>query len=450
VGVGKLAITLGRGESGENLLVVPAPGVQFPPVVRGQVAWADARTLILPVKRLRPSTQYALQVVRRSESGETERLAVIRFTTAAPTDSPPSHRDQAAADRVLTVPDDHPTLAGALAAARSGDEIQVKPGRYRESVVLRPGVRLSGTDRERCVIEVPDEAAFALSAEDCRGGVIENLTMDGRGTSAGEDIPDGIVLIDASVTVRNCVLKRLKGNGVWVRGAKSRPTLIQNTCTGNGLRGIEFAEGARGSAERNTCSNNRYGGIGAFGTGTAPRVISNTCSGNGTYGIGFCEGAGGRAAGNTCGENGECGITVSEAAPHLQENACRGNTHHGIYFEKASKGMAEQNTCEGNRDSGIGVFDRGTAPNLKGNTARGNRRTGIYFGGGAAGVAEANLCEKNGWDGIGIAGKGTRPTIRGNRCHHNGKWGIDHWGGAQPQIAADNQAEGNTGGQIKP
>lgn len=53
----------------------------------------------------------------------------------------------------LRVPQDYPTIAAAIAAARAGDRIKVAPGVYREQVVIDKPLTLEGTSPELTIID---------------------------------------------------------------------------------------------------------------------------------------------------------------------------------------------------------------------------------------------------------------------------------------------------------
>ncbi len=406
---------------------------------------------------------------------------------------------KAEAPRTLIVPDQYATIGAAIEAAREGDTIQVKPGVYRESIILKAGLHLLGTDRSACRLEVPDDAEALIKAADCTSGRIANLTLDGRGISSGDEVPDGIALSDSKIEVQNCIIEKFVGAGIWVKGSGSAPTIQDNVCRKNKNQGVIFTDGAGGTATGNTCESNGESGIGVYESGTAPSLKKNTCLKNEKYGVYFEQGAKGIAENNTCEQNtwsgvgvfdkgteptlkdnvclknkldgiyfgdGAIGIATSNTceanqrsgiavtgagtAPTLKENTCAQNTNHGIYFGKGARGTAEGNVCEKNESGGISVFDAGSSPRLTGNTCRNNSEHGIYFGNGAEGVAEGNTCNRNKWDGIAAADPGTEPVLRGNRCNNNGSWGINYFEDATPLIAPDSRAARNKAGQIKP
>ena len=352
------------------------------------------------------------------------------------------------AGRTLIVPDHYGTIQQAIHAANPGDTVMVKPGVYREQITFKDGVRLLGTERGLCRVEVADGAKHILKATKCKTGTIESLTFDGRDvrikTPEGGQYPHGVVLADSRLTVRDCVVQNCFGCGIVVTGPDSAPTLAKNTCRNNERHGISFEWGAGGTAEGNTCERNTRSGIASFQSGTAPTLRNNTCRNNGTNGIYFGNGAGGTAEGNTC-EGNKCGGIASfdsGTAPTLKSNTCRNNDENGIYFGDGAGGTADGNTCEANKWSGIASLDSGTAPTLKNNTCRNNEDCGIYFGKGAGGTAEGNTCEGNASCGILADGDGTNPTLRGNQCNDNNRSGIWYQNGAKPRLDA-NTATGN-------
>lgn len=81
----------------------------------------------------------------------------------------------------IVVPDDVKSIGAALALAAEGDTIRVKPGSYREQLLLKSGVRVVGDDVLQCRLLPPADAAAVVLAADCREAVLENFTISGEG-----------------------------------------------------------------------------------------------------------------------------------------------------------------------------------------------------------------------------------------------------------------------------
>jgi len=55
--------------------------------------------------------------------------------------------------KILTVPDDYPTIQAAVSAAGSGDTVYVRKGVYTENVIITQSLTLQGEDRETTIID---------------------------------------------------------------------------------------------------------------------------------------------------------------------------------------------------------------------------------------------------------------------------------------------------------
>jgi Right handed beta helix region len=78
--------------------------------------------------------------------------------------------------RIVRVPQEVPTVQGAVSKAKSGDIVLVSPGTYHEKVLVdRPGITIRGTDRNTVIFdgEYKLQNAIEVAAD---GVVVENLT----------------------------------------------------------------------------------------------------------------------------------------------------------------------------------------------------------------------------------------------------------------------------------
>jgi hypothetical protein len=93
---------------------------------------------------------------------------------------------------VLVVPLDYATIQQAIDAAQSGDAVQVKPGRYKEAILLKDGVTIAGEDMATCRLEPASGYPCVIDATGVKSGAIRNLTIDGQQTRLSEIISYGI------------------------------------------------------------------------------------------------------------------------------------------------------------------------------------------------------------------------------------------------------------------
>jgi parallel beta-helix repeat protein len=328
--------------------------------------------------------------------------------------------------RVL-VPDNFPTIQAAINGTKAGDMITVRAGTYRESLVLRNGVHLSGESSDACRVVPPENAATLLLARGVSGCTIENLVFDGSDAPNPGARLDGIAISDSDVKVSGCTVRGMSGAGMVIHGSDTQAEISGNHIESNALHGVLLLR-----------------------TGSTVTLRKNEARKNKASGICFDDGASGLAEENDCEHNAESGILAEgvSTSPTLQSNRCAHNEKSGIAFMGAARGNVTGNTCEANGDSGFCAFGEGTAPEFVKNIARQNVRYGIYFGNGADGGANGNLCEQNQFSGIGVANTSSRPELTANKLVGNQKFGIESFNGASPRISPDNEFSGNISGDV--
>lgn len=78
----------------------------------------------------------------------------------------------------IVVPDDHPTIQRAVNNAAPGTTIAIKPGVYRESVVVQtPNLVIQGVDRFRTVLHGEDKRSSGILVDGARNVRVRNLTV---------------------------------------------------------------------------------------------------------------------------------------------------------------------------------------------------------------------------------------------------------------------------------
>ena len=226
------------------------------------------------------------------------------------------------------------TIADALGASISGDEIWVAAGTYVGSVTLRGGAALyggfAGTETAR-------------SQRDWRRNV---TIMDGGKAGRVVMAPAGIAAtaVVSGFTIRNGQAE--VGGGIFCDG--STQTITNNTITGNSAGdggGIYCASGAGGPLIANNLisKNTASRGAGIFCAGGSPDVTNNTVVSNtATVGGGlYLESSSARVRNNiisTC----SSGVLVSGGAPVLRSNCVSGNPDYNY------QGIADPTGSSGN------------------------------------------------------------------------------------------------------
>jgi len=336
------------------------------------------------------------------------------------------------------------TIAEAVEAAEDGDTVVVRPGIYRESVVIAKDITLRGEgDRDEIIIESPAELPdlidpraedpFALRLDGSSATVL-NLTF--RGPASAIDIRggspwienvavidvagDGISIVDGSAPEIHRSLFR-KG-GVFVDGA-SRPVIKDNEFVESGIQigpccwitppagtgtpsdppsvaliegnifqdsrqAIFVGVGMSATIEDNTIMNSEESGLFLGYVGPDTAVRRNVIRDNQTA-IMIVDGEPIVIDANDVNAN-EAGIVLSGSASTLRANVVRGNKA-GIV---------------------IGSSDGGASPTLQGNTIEGNGR-GLAIMAGTSPVLSDNVVCDNETNVVMV--EGATATLEGNQ-----------------------------------
>lgn len=370
----------------------------------------------------------------------------------------------------------YPTIGSAVAEARDGDRILIRPGTYRESVTIDRSLEIVGDGDVRAIVVLSDDApCFVLNGTT---GRLACLTLRAAGptypvdwgsvlVSGGSVVLDGLILAEsqgiwveegASLTIRNSLIRDCRGLGIYVRDGASA-TIEDNEILGGGANGIWVSGLGTGPViRRNKIHNNRDGGIYVADRETGT-IEDNEVFGNGSVvGEAISVSKTGSALIIRRNRIYDCGtgsgIRVSDASPTIEENEVFGNggeeptinagimvwsagsapvirrnrVHDwpgdGIAVVLGAAGTIEANDIFGNRGSGIHVWKAGSAPAIRENSIHDGHGFGIWVMDGANGTVEDNEIFGNEGGGIMLSGRETEPTIRGNRVHDNLSHGI--------------------------
>ncbi|MDT7807046.1 MAG: family protein phosphatase [Acidobacteriota bacterium] len=156
----------------------------------------------------------------------------LRPEVIAPPPSP-----QARTLRVAAEGKEFTTIADALEHARPGDTVEVAPGEYHESVVMREGVAIVSAQPLGALIRLPegsDEPRVAVKAEGVREGRLVGFRIEGDETSP---LDVGVLLADSNVEVERMEISGAQAAGVKVTG-HSQAVLIGNHIRQNAGSGV--------------------------------------------------------------------------------------------------------------------------------------------------------------------------------------------------------------------
>ncbi|MGH7047434.1 MAG: right-handed parallel beta-helix repeat-containing protein, partial [Stellaceae bacterium] len=197
---------------------------------------------------------------------------------------------------------DHVTLSDALRSATPGDRILIRPGLYKEGVLIDKII--GDGEPGEVVIEANGKDAVLFQAN---MGRITNLTL--RQTGGGNwyclDIVQGRLDVEgcditgqslACVAIHDGADPRLrrnrihdgKSNGVFVY-ANGQGTLEDNDIFGNALAGVAISEGGNPTLRRNRIHDGKSGGVFVYENGQGI-LEDNEIFGNALAGVAISEG----------------------------------------------------------------------------------------------------------------------------------------------------------------
>jgi nitrous oxidase accessory protein len=131
---------------------------------------------------------------------------------------------------------DFPLIAPAVAAARDGDEIRVRAGVYREDLILTRRLTIAGEGRV-VLFGTGNGTVIDVRADGCE---IRDLTIDGSGVGAGNQMDAAVRLSSSHNVVAGNVMRRVFYGVVIAGGA-------DNLVTGNQIEGLlDLPFGRRG------------------------------------------------------------------------------------------------------------------------------------------------------------------------------------------------------------
>jgi F-box protein 11 len=331
---------------------------------------------------------------------------------------------------------DHTTLTEALEAAEPGDRILIRPGLYREGVVVDKPVEIIGDGEVgEVVIEANGKDAVLFQANLAR---IANLTL--RQTGGGDwycvDIAQGRLDLEgcditsqglACVGIHDGADPRLRRNrihdgkssGVFVH-ANGQGTLEDNEIFANALSGVEITEGSNPTLRRNRIYDGKQSGVFSYANG------QGTLEDNDIF------------------ANAYAGVEIREGGnPIVRRNRIRDGKENGVLVQANGQGTLEDNDIFANAYAGVEIREGGN-PTLRRNRVHDGKGSGVFVHTNGLGTLEDNEIYGNGNAGVTIE-EGGNPTLRHNRISKNGYEAIwVHGGGGG--VFEDNDLRGNTRG----
>ena len=152
---------------------------------------------------------------------------------------------------------DFRTIGEAIrASVVPGTLITVKPGIYREALVIDRDVEIVGEgDRARIVVEATDTDAVTVTAD---RAVVRNLTVQAVGSG---DTSGAVWVQRGRVVIEGCDLTSAIGAVVYITGKDSAPVIRDCEIRDGKGSGVSVYEQGQGTIEKCVISGNANAGV---------------------------------------------------------------------------------------------------------------------------------------------------------------------------------------------
>lgn len=258
---------------------------------------------------------------------------------------------------------DYSTITDALKAVKAGARILVRPGVYKEGIVLDKPVEIIGDgERDEIVIKAHDKHAVLFQAD---SGRIANLTLRQSGGIDwyGVDIAKGRLELEdcdissksyacvaihggANPTLSRCRIHDGKAGGVFVYD-KGQGTLADSEICANAKAGVEISEGGSLTLRRCRIHDGKAAGVVVWGSSQGT-LEDNEIFANAYAGISISEGGGSALRRNTISKNGWEGVWIyGKGGGFFEDNDLRGNAEGAWNIAPDSKALAQR---KGNKE----------------------------------------------------------------------------------------------------
>lgn len=320
------------------------------------------------------------------------------------------------------------TISEAIAEATPGARILVRPGLYRENVVIDKSLEITGDGpRDDIFIESTESTCIMMQTD---YALLRGLTLRGRsGLSRKEfpaiDIPEGRLIIES------CDISSDSQACIAIHGPKANPIIWQCQIHDGKGAGIVVYDRSLGIIE--DCDIFSNGGAGIEIKQIGNPIIRQCKIHHGERdGIAVTEKGAGVISGCDIFSNARAGVSIERHSNpfvrlckiHDQVNG------YGIYVYDKGEGTVEGCNIFSNAKAGIGITHKGN-PLIRRCKIHHEKQRGIFIFENGEGTIEKCSIIANPETGVSI-GQGSTPTIRQCHINQNGLQGIrvlPHGGG---------------------
>jgi parallel beta-helix repeat protein len=257
------------------------------------------------------------------------------------------------------------TISKAITAAKNGDRILVRPGLYKEALVVKKVLEIIGEGSvEDIVVEARSKTVLSFQAA---FGRVVNLTLRQTG---GEDYYS-VDMWQGRLDLEGCDISSQSHCCVGIQGSAD-PRLRRNRIHNGKLGGVFIFDNGQGTLEDNDIFNNASAGVRIFAGGN-PTLRRNRIHENKTSGVEIIYDGQGTLEDNDIFSNALHGVEITAGSdPVLLRNRIHNNAGNGIYVSDKGHGIVEDNDVFSNGWNGITTTDNSN-PVVKSNRINKNQ-----------------------------------------------------------------------------
>jgi F-box protein 11 len=308
------------------------------------------------------------------------------------------------------------TLKQAIEQVDPGTRVIVRPGLYREGLIIVKPLEIIGDGEPgEVVIQVSDRNVILFQTT---MGRIVNLTL----RQMGEEKHYAVDIAQGRLELEDCDITSQSLSCIAIHDGAD-PRIRRNRIHDGKQVGVFVYDGGIGTLEDNDIFGNTLSGVQIMSSGN-PTIRNNRIhdsrTGGGVYAY---DGGQGTLEDNDIFGNALSGVQIRDQAnPTLRRNRIHDNTQNGIFVNDGGQGIVDDNDIFGNGFSGVEIKTSGN-PRLRHNCIHDGKTGGIYIHDNGYGTLEENDVFSNASSGL-FSTSGANPVVRNNRINKNGSYGI--------------------------
>jgi F-box protein 11 len=237
---------------------------------------------------------------------------------------------------------DFTMVGAAIKAAKPGDRILVRPGLYKEGLVVDKPLEILGDGPAADIVILARDAAALLFQASI--GRVANLTLRQAGGTGKWQCVD---ITQGRLDLEGCDISSQSGTCVWIRNGAD-PRLRRNRIHHAQQSGVYVHDAGLGTLEDNDITGNSFSGVGIRTSGN-PTLRRNQIHDNKESGVYVRDSGLGTLEDNDITGNGYRGVEIKTGGnPTVRANRINRNGYVAVWVHDGGRGVFEDNDLTGN------------------------------------------------------------------------------------------------------